>query len=165
MDGSEPLADSLVDWRWNTIDDIAPRDLLGLLALRSAVFVVEQRCPFLDVDDADLTAWHLVGRIGGRMVATLRLLPPGVRYRDASIGRVCTAIDQRGTGLGRALMEQGLAGAGRFLPGVALRISAQQHLQGFYESLGFTAVSDPYDEDGIAHVEMWRPAPTAPRKG
>ncbi|MET0508356.1 MAG: GNAT family N-acetyltransferase [Burkholderiaceae bacterium] len=151
-----------VCWQWNTVADIRPADLLGLMALRSQVFVVEQRCLFLDIDDADRDAWHLHGRSGTRVVATLRLLAPGVRFAEASIGRVCVAGDRRGTGLGRELMVRGLEGAARLLPGRPVRISAQQRLEVFYHSLGFDTASDPYDEDGISHVEMLRSAVAKP---
>ena len=150
--------DGVLTWRWNKLGDIAPLDLLGLLALRSEVFVVEQRCLFVDIDAADRDAWHLHARSGDRIVATLRLLAPGVRYAEASIGRVCVAGEWRGAGLGRALMIRGLDGAARLLPGKPVRISAQQRLESFYQSLAFETVSQPYDEDGIGHVEMLRPA-------
>ena len=88
------------------------------------------------------------------MVACLRLLAPGAKFAEASIGRVVTAPSTRGTGLGRALMQRGLAALGD----VPVRISAQAHLQRFYGELGFAAVGEGYLEDGIPHVDMRRPA-------
>jgi ElaA protein len=162
VDPADRAGLAVVCWHWNTVADIRPADLLGLVALRSQVFVVEQRCLFLEIDDADRDAWHLFGRSATRVVATLRLLAPGVRFAEASIGRVCVAADRRGTGLGRELMVRGLEGTARLLPGWPVRIAAQQHLEPFYRSLGFDTASDPYDEDGIAHVQMLRSAPSKP---
>ncbi|HWU88131.1 MAG TPA: GNAT family N-acetyltransferase, partial [Kofleriaceae bacterium] len=88
------------------------------------------------------------------IVAYLRIVPAGAKYDEASIGRVVTAPEARGTGLGRELMRRGLAAAGR----VPLRIGAQAHLEKFYGELGFVRASDVYDEDGIPHVEMTRAA-------
>ncbi len=92
------------------------------------------------------------------MQACLRVVDPGVNYPEPSIGRVVTARKARGGGVGRALMVQGLARCHEVWPGRAVRISAQAHLQRFYGSLGFAAVSERYLEDGIPHIEMlWRP--------
>ena len=102
---------------------------------------------------------HLLGRdAAGLLHAYLRVVDPGVKYAEPSIGRVITAPEVRGSGLGRALMREGLAGCAVRWPGQAVRISAQARLQRFYAELGFAAASDEYLEDGIPHLEMlWRP--------
>lgn len=157
-DGAGP-----VDWQWSTMDDIAPRALHALLALRSRVFVVEQRCLYEDADAADDGARFLIGSVAGVAVATLRLLAPGARFAEASLGRVCVARAQRRLGLGRALMREGLRGCARHHPGQPIRLSAQSYLTGFYRGFGFAVASAPYLEDGIPHVEMLRPAgPVSP---
>ncbi len=134
--------------------------MLGLyevLALRCRVFILEQDCAYLDPDGADPRCWHLCGRDEqGALQAYLRAVDPGVKYAEASIGRVITAPEVRGTGLGRALMQEGLARCTRQWPGETLRISAQSRLRRFYESLGFEAASDDYLEDGIPHMQMTR---------
>ncbi len=150
-------------WLWRTFGKLNTWDLYDLMRLRQEVFVVEQNCVYLDADGYDQNARHLLGRDGeGQLVACLRLFAPGVKYRDfpsdACIGRVCTAASVRGTGLGRELMRRGVAEAERLWPGCGIRLSAQVYLLKFYESLGFVVTSEPYDEDGIPHVEMVRPS-------
>ncbi|NDP43122.1 MAG: GNAT family N-acetyltransferase [Aromatoleum sp.] len=145
-------------WQCSRLPQLAPADLYAVMALRQQVFVVEQSCAFVDADGFDVGAWHLLGWAEGpdgrQLAAYLRVVDPGGKYPEPSIGRVVTAPAHRRTGLGRALMAEGIARTAAAWPGRAIRISAQQHLEEFYASLGFHTVSAPYDEDGIAHVEM-----------
>ena len=128
--------------------------------LRLAVFVVEQKCAFQDVDGADPASHHLYARNPrGEIAAYCRLVPPGVKFPEPSIGRVITMKAERGSGLGRQLMARALEHAQRLWPGRPIRIGAQQYLERFYGSFGFVKSSDPYDEDGIQHIEMVRDAP------
>ena len=131
-------------------------DVYDVLALRQRIFVVEQRCCYLDADGLDAAAEHLLARDGdGRLVAYLRILPPGVRLPEIAIGRVVVTAERRGEALGRRVMEAALAhvdARGR----AVVMLAAQAHLEGFYGSLGFVRVSDEYDEDGIPHVDMRR---------
>ena len=143
-----------VTWRCLPFDALLPRTLYALLQLRSAVFVVEQRCAYQELDGLDQDALHLVAWEGAQVAACLRLLAPGVKRPGPVIGRVLTRADLRGHGLGGELMRRGLAEAARRWPGQPVQISAQAHLQGFYGALGFATISDPYDEDGIPHVGM-----------
>lgn len=147
-----------VDWQWKRFADLAPAELYALLAARAAVFVVEQGCAFLDFDGLDASAWHLLGWAGAvdapALAAYLRLIDPGGKYAEPSIGRVLTTAAFRGSGLGRAAMREGLGRAALLYPGRAIRIAAQQRLERFYTELGFRAVSAPYVEDGIVHIEM-----------
>ena len=145
-------------WTWARFDDLGVHALHDALALRCKVFILEQG-PYQDPDGADKHAWHLLGYDdAGALQACLRVVDPGVNYPEPSIGRVVTARKARGGGVGRALMVQGLARCHEVWPGRAVRISAQAHLQRFYGSLGFAAVSERYLEDGIPHIEMlWRP--------
>jgi len=152
----------VITWRCAPFDQLTPREIHDLLQARSAAFVVEQTCVFLDIDGADPACWHLVGYRGKELVATARLIPPGTKFAEPSIGRVVTTSAVRGTGVGRLLMEEALAQAERLWPRQAIRIGAQKHLERFYGSLGFVAASEPYDEDGILHIEMLRPASTIP---
>ncbi len=147
-------------WRLARLDELSPAELYALLRLRAEVFVVEQACAFQDLDGADPDSWHLFALHDGLPAAYCRLVPPGVKFSEPSIGRVATAMAVRGTGLGRALMIEAIARARGLWPGAAIRIGAQQRLEGFYASLGFATSSAPYDEDGIPHVEMVLP-PTA----
>ncbi len=153
-------------WQWGRLSDLAVTDLYAAMVARQEVFAVEQQCAFLDADGLDAHAWHLLGwdrRDGGRVLAGyLRIVDPGHRFAEPSIGRVLTTAAYRGTGLGRVLMTEGLAGAARLFPGRAVRIAAQQRLEAFYESLGFVTVGAPFPEDGIPHVEMLHPGRAAP---
>jgi len=145
-------------WQWHRLADLAVADLYAVMVARQEVFAVEQQCAFLDADGLDAHAWHLLGwdRRGGQPVLAgyLRLVDPGHRFAEPSIGRVLTTAAYRGSGLGRVLMAEGLAGTGRLFPGRTIRIAAQQRLEAFYAGLGFVTVGAPFQEDGIPHVEM-----------
>lgn len=150
-------------WHWCRFEELGLPGLYEVLALRQQVFVVEQRCAYLDVDGLDPFSWHLCGRDPqGRLSAYLRLVDPGRKFAVPSIGRVITTPAVRGTGAGRALMAEGVAGHDRLHPGQANRIGAQAHLQAFYRSFGFEPVGEPYDEDGILHIDMVRAHPLRP---
>jgi len=147
-----------VDWTWRSFPELGAAALYDLLALRQSVFVVEQRSPYLDADGFDRHALHLLGtETRGALAASLRLLPPGCRFNDPSLGRVVTRADLRGKGVGRALLQRGIDKAEQLFPGRLLRVSAQEHLMRFYESLGFVRDGEPHDEDGIPHIGMMRP--------
>ena len=147
-------------WQWSRFSELSTADLYAVVRLREAVFIVEQNCPYPDSDGRDPNAWHLLGweeRSSGRaLVAYSRIFEPGVRYDEGSIGRVVTAPDVRGTGKGRALMAEALRRFDSLAPGQPIRIAAQRRLEDFYLGLGFRTVSDPYEEDGIIHVDMLR---------
>ena len=144
-------------WHFARFDELSPRDIHDLFQARVGVFVLEQKCPFQDVDGADPACWHLLGRdADGVVLAYCRLVPPGVKYAEPSIGRVLTTAPARGTGAGRELMARALEHARKLWPGKALRIGAQQYLERFYGDFGFARSSEPYDEDGIMHIEMVR---------
>ena len=148
----------VLHWTWARFDDLGVHALHDALALRCRVFILEQG-PYQDPDGADKHAWHLMGlNADGTLLALLRVVDPGVNCPEPSIGRVVVAPELRGNGVGRALLKEGLARCQSVWPGRAVRISAQAHLQRFYGSLGFVAVSDVYLEDDIPHIEMlWSP--------
>ncbi len=145
--------------------DLAAADLdapllYDVLALRSAVFVVEQDCAYQDIDGLDLREGtrHLVGRLDDAIAAYARILAPDDSFLTPRIGRVIVTDAARGQQLGRRLMERALACCEEHWPGQPIELGAQAHLAGFYGSLGFEATSAPYDEDGILHVWMRRSA-------
>ena len=152
----------MIEWQWSSFAGLAVADLYEMLALRQQVFVLEQTCLYPDIDGLDPGAHHLLGwrTVDGKreLAATLRCLAPGAKYDEMSLGRVVTSPSARGTGLGRELVAQGIACAERLHPGHAIRIGAQAHLETFYAGFGFRTVSAPYDEDGILHIDMLRPA-------
>ena len=149
-------------WQWSRLSGLAAADLYAVLAARQQVFTVEQHCAFQDADGYDFPAWHLLGwstpDSPPTLATYLRVLDPGSKYAEPSIGRVLTVPPHRGIGLGRVVMEEGLARCRDAWPGRAVRIAAQQRLEVFYTSLEFRAVSSPYIEDGIPHVDMVRAA-------
>lgn len=145
-------------WRWTRFEGLSPDEVYELLALRSRIFVVEQACVYLDPDGLDRRSWHLLGRDdAGALVAYLRVVDPGLKYEVPSIGRVVVETDQRGTRLGHLLVAEGLRRCEGVWPGAANRIGAQAHLAGFYGRHGYVTIGEPYDEDGILHVDMERP--------
>ena len=147
-----------VTWHCKPHSDLSKHELYAALALRTQVFVVEQNCPYLEVDGRDLEGdtCHLLGWQGNELVAYLRLLDPALNQGDVVIGRVVTAASARGTGLGHGMMEQALLACAQRWPGVPVYLSAQAHLQGYYGRYGFAAVTDEYLEDDIPHIGMRR---------
>jgi ElaA protein len=147
-------------WQWSRFSELRPEDLYAVVRLREAVFVVEQNCPYPDADGRDPGAWHLLcwnqGPAERSLVAYARVFEPGVRYTEGSIGRVATAQEVRGTGVGKQLMAEALRRLELLAPGQKIKIAAQQRLEAFYAGFGFTTVSAPYEEDGIMHVDMVR---------
>jgi ElaA protein len=145
-----------LDWQCLPFAQVPTPMLYQVLALRSRVFVLEQRCLYEDMDGADIDAWLLAGSLArtGQVLATARILPPRARFAEPSIGRVCLDPGWRGRGWGRLLMDFAIGCVRESHPGLPIRISAQAYLQAFYTSLGFENASDPYLEDGIPHLEM-----------
>lgn len=157
------LGDGGMDWRWRRYCDLSTDELYAILSLRQTVFVVEQQCPYLDADGLDQDGWHLLGVDDrGKLVAYLRVLAPGARFNDPSIGRVIVLPELRGRGIGREIMLRGLRKVEELHPGKSICMYAQAYLEGFYSDLGFERHGEPYDEDGISHVDMIRRSDRAP---
>jgi ElaA protein len=146
---------------WQAFAELPVTTLYRALMLRQSVFVVEQSCAYLDADGLDEMAIHGLGHDrDGRLVAVARILPPGYKFAQPSIGRIAVATDARRFGHGRAIVTAALAEVERRYPCSAIRIDAQAYLEAFYGSFGFTRTGSPFDEDGILHVAMIRD-PTA----
>ena len=154
-----PPALSGVCWRSCRFGALTVFELQHIYAARQQVFAVEQRCIYLDVDGHDEAACHVAAWSDAQRMplAYARLLDPGEKYVEPSMGRVLTTAAARGTGLGRELVRRVLSASAEAWPQHGIRISAQAHLERFYRDVGFRRVGEPYDEDGIAHVEMFRP--------
>jgi ElaA protein len=150
----------MIEWQWSTFQDLDSNTLYVLLQQRQQVFILEQACLYGDIDGLDAQAWHLLGWRAGangrELVACLRYFAPGIKYPEASIGRVLTIAAARGSGIGRRLMTQALSRADALYPGQPMRIQAQHYLEAFYADFGFRRSGETYLEDGIAHVDMLR---------
>lgn len=147
-----------MNWTIKAFEELTVQELYEALHLRSEIFVVEQQCAYQDLDYSDQKALHLMGRnADGQLVAYTRLFGPGIKYAEASIGRVITSQLARGTGVGRQLMEKSIAVVEEAYGKGPIKIGAQQYLHRFYTSLGFEQTSDTYMEDGIPHIEMVKP--------
>jgi ElaA protein len=139
--------------QWHRFEQLSAMALYELLRFRQAIFVVEQRSPYPDLDGLDHTAWHLLLREDGGVAGCLRLVPPP----SLRIGRVAVASHRRGRGLGRRLMEQALTFCRERYPQQPIMLTAQLPLVRFYQGFGFIAVSEPYDDFGVEHVDMRLP--------
>lgn len=144
-----------VDWSIKHYRDLSLNDFHDIISLRIQVFVVEQNCPYQDLDGKDKKSYHLVARNGmGDVIATARILPPGLAYPDCAIGRVVIHEEWRGQGLGHSLMDECMNYALLEFGNSPITISAQKHLENYYAQHGFVSTGKEYLEDGIPHVEM-----------
>lgn len=137
-----------------SFSDLTTEELYEILKLRVEVFVVEQNCPYPEVDGHDRAALHLIGKEEGLITAYARVLPPGTANEHAAIGRVVVRKSRRGQGLARELVTKAKEIALEQYGNAPIHLSAQLHLESFYASCGFKATSSPYEEDGIPHVDM-----------
>ena len=145
-----------VDWILKHFNDLTPKELYDILQLRNEVFIVEQNCPYQDLDNKDLKATHLMSMKENNLLAYSRLLAPGISYRESSIGRIVTSPSVRKTGMGKRLMEESIRQIENLFHSGTIRIGAQLYLKKFYESFGFIQQSDAYLEDNIPHIIMLR---------
>lgn len=144
-----------MNWSLKKFAELTLDELYAILKLRSEVFVVEQNCVFLDMDDKDQQSYHFMGWEGNQLFAYTRLVPPGVD-KLPSIGRVVTSPSARNRGIGRILMQKSVEETIQLFGNQPIHIGAQLYLRDFYSSLGFEQSSDVYLEDGIEHIEMIR---------
>jgi ElaA protein len=143
-----------MQFEFKKFSDLSLNELYDILQLRSEIFVVEQNCVYNDLDDFDKEAVHVFYVENREIIATARLLQPGTRFADFSIGRVVVKKDKRGTGLGKELMNAAINYCITNWNAEKIKISAQQYLQRFYEELGFVVITEMYLEDDIPHVGM-----------
>jgi ElaA protein len=146
--------DNRITWVFKHFSALTTEELYRILRLRSEVFVVEQNCVFLDMDNKDLVCHHLMGWEEKQLVGYSRILRPGISYVESSIGRIVSLPAARGLGIGRELMVQSIQALYRLHGKRDIRIGAQYYLKGFYESFGFVQTGEIYPEDGINHIEM-----------
>jgi ElaA protein len=144
----------MLGWVCKHFSELSTEELYQILRLRSEVFVVEQNCVFLDMDNKDLVCDHVMGWRGDELMGYSRIVPPGISYVESSIGRIVSSPAARGSGIGRELMVQSIQALYRLYGKRDIRIGAQYYLKGFYESFGFVQTGEIYPEDGINHIEM-----------
>lgn len=132
--------------------ELSALELYRILKLRVDVFVVEQNCPYPELDGRDADAYHLWFEDEDGIAAYLRILPPGVQSADAALGRVISA--RRRCGLGSRLLKAGIEAARELYGASSITIEAQVYAKPFYEKAGFVQISEPFDEDGIPHIRM-----------
>jgi ElaA protein len=144
-----------ITWTTKAFKDLTVDEYFELLHLRTAVFVVEQNCPYQEVDVKDKQSFHLVGKTeSGEVIAVTRILPKGVSYDEISIGRVALKKEYRGQGIADILMAESLQFIEKEFGKQPIRISAQEYLLNYYNKHGFTQVGEGYLEDDIPHMEM-----------
>lgn len=139
-----------------TLDEFEPRELYTMLKMRTDVFVVEQKCPYPELDGKDPETLHLRLLSGDELLACARISKPSTADEPTVIGRVVVSSNHRGKRLGDALMKETITTCERLFSDHAIVLSAQSHLRRFYETFGFVAVSEEYLEDDIPHIDMER---------
>lgn len=148
-----------LSWQCATFSELSASQLYAILAARSQVFVLEQNCVYQDIDGLDVDCLHLIAWTDDQQVAAyLRIVPPGLKYPEVSIGRVITSQAARGSGIGKQLLTKGMEQIQANYPGQAVRIQAQAYLEKFYQAFGFVTVSDVLLEDDIPHFMMLKSA-------
>ncbi|MCE4047428.1 GNAT family N-acetyltransferase [Bacillus sp. Au-Bac7] len=143
-----------MEWNLKAFNELNTVEMYTILQERTAVFVVEQNCPYLEVDGKDIESYHLFAQLDGEIAAYARILPAGVSYKEASIGRVHVKKAYRGQGLAHDLLKKAIMFIQDDLNETAIKIQAQSHLEKFYASFGFKSISSSYLEDNIPHIDM-----------
>ncbi len=141
-------------WKLKAFDELTNIELYNILKERTLVFVVEQNCPYLEIDGKDPYSYHLFKEDNGEIIAYSRILPAGVSYQEASIGRVFVKKEYRGQGIAEELLKNSLDFIQNELKETNVKIQAQDYLRKFYNSFGFQTISETYLEDNIPHVDM-----------
>ncbi|MBU2020416.1 MAG: GNAT family N-acetyltransferase [Bacteroidetes bacterium] len=144
-----------ITWHIKLFNELTAKEFHDLLQLRIDVFVVEQNCPYPELDNKDLQAVHIFAtNEHNKVVAVARVLPAGISYAEVAIGRVATSKEVRMTGLGHELMKRCLNYISITYQTNTVRISAQKYLEAFYTNHGFIPTGKEYLEDNIPHLEM-----------
>jgi ElaA protein len=142
-----------MSWQWKQFQQLKLNELYELLKLRQEIFVLEQNCVYRDIDEIDKDAWHLLGLKNDCLHAYSRVYQAS-DHSQVCIGRVLTSMAVRGQSIGQQVMRQSLDFIHQQYPAIPIKISAQAHLENFYAAFGFVKSSQPYDEDGIMHIDM-----------
>ncbi|WP_336824424.1 GNAT family N-acetyltransferase [Sporosarcina sp. USHLN248] len=148
------MTEKELNWSFKRFNELSGIEVYEMLKLRVAVFVVEQQCPYMEVDGHDMEAVHLFGMKDGEIKAYARLLPAGVKYEEPSLGRVIVHEDQRGKGVSHILISKAVEFMIKNFHAEKIQLQAQLHLQQLYGSHGFEVIGEPYEDDGIPHIDM-----------
>lgn len=143
-----------MEWTIKKFNELKVDEMYDICRERVNVFVVEQQCPYPELDGLDKQAWHLCLRTADDIAAYLRILPKGTAYKELSLGRIIVNRKYRKQGWGKELVKRGLQFVIEELSEDVVRIQAQAHLQKFYSGFGFKQISEIYLEDGIPHLDM-----------
>ena len=137
-----------ISWKFKPFNDLTAHELHDFLQIRQQVFIVEQNCPYSDIDKTDKLSFHLMALANQQTVGYARIIPPGVLYDEVSIGRIVTHQ--------KLVVEKALDECRSLFPNSPIKIMAQSYLCKFYESFGFTVISEEFMEDNIPHIYMFR---------
>jgi len=143
-------------WKIKTFEELTVPELYAIIKARIDVFVVEQDCPYPDLDGYDQKAVHLWAEQDGEVLAYCRIFDKGIKYPETSIGRVLTTEKGRGKNLGKQLIRYAVETIENRFRTSEVRISAQDYLLRFYSGFGFEDTGKKYLEDNIPHTEMFR---------
>ncbi|WP_284465002.1 GNAT family N-acetyltransferase [Chryseobacterium sp.] len=147
---------SNIIWKIKTFDEFTVPELYSILKARIDVFVIEQNCPYPDLDNYDQKAVHIWAEENGEVLAYCRIFNKGIKYDETSIGRVLTTEKARGKSLGKLLIQYAVETIENRFRTSEIRISAQDYLLRFYSGFGFEDTGNKYLEDDIPHTEMIR---------
>ncbi|MAQ47711.1 MAG: GNAT family N-acetyltransferase [Flavobacteriales bacterium] len=143
----------MINWSHKKYEDLSRDELYKILRLRQEVFIIEQKCNYLDADNHDIISTHLIAYQDDKIIAYMRVVPAGTIYSNISFGRILVKKEYRNLGLGKELLKRGLD---LFSPDTILVMSAQVYLVKFYEYFGFNIIGEEYLEDEILHIKMIR---------
>ncbi|MEQ6377926.1 GNAT family N-acetyltransferase [Bacillaceae bacterium S4-13-56] len=150
-----------MEWICKSFNELSNDELYQIMKARVEIFVVEQECPYPELDGHDQVSQHLYGIEDGQIAVYARLVPKNTKYKEASIGRVIVTQPFRGRGYGHQLMEKSVEFLTKEWNETVIKLQAQEHLRNFYGAHGFEVISEPYMDDGIPHVDMLYPALTS----
>jgi ElaA protein len=137
-----------------TYEELTNEELYNLLQLRSQVFVVEQQCPYLDIDGKDINAVHILCKKNTKIVAYTRIFKPDVYFKNASISRVVVNVKYRNKEYGYQIIKAAITSINNLFNTSVIELSAQAYLKQFYINLGFNTLGNEYLEDNIPHIMM-----------
>lgn len=142
-------------WKLKKFNELTLDEFHDILKLRIDIFVVEQNCPYSELDNKDKFAFHFFGiDTNNKIIAYTRIFKPGDYYKEAALGRVIVSQDYRNQKLGYKLIEKTIKEMQQLFGNTPIKIGAQTYLKKFYESFGFQQINDEYTEDGIPHIYM-----------